>query len=272
MNLSGKTALITGGSSGIGLATARLLAASGTRCGLLARDPARLQTAVESLPAVQTGPHLALPADVTDSQQVQQAVERLISEIGSPDILVNCAGVAHPGYVQDLPLEIYHQMMDVNYFGAVIVTKAILPAMLARCSGHIVNIASMVAFVNVFGYTAYGASKFALRGFSDALRHEMKPHGITVSIVYPPDTDTPQLAYENQFKPPELKMLLPELGTLQPEQVAQTIVRGIQRRQQVILPDFGTHLLFVLNNLLGTKTYAVVDFFLARALKKLKKT
>ena len=268
MILSGKTALITGGSSGIGLATARLLASRGVRCALLARDPDRLAAAVGTL-STDHRPHLAEPVDVGDAQAVAQAVSRLQAEAGAPDILVNCAGAAHPGYVQELDLEIYRQMMEVNYFGVVHVTKAVLPGMLARGSGHIVNVASVAAFINVFGYSAYGASKFALRGFSDALRHEMKPHGIGVSIVYPPDTDTPQLAYENRLKPPELKMLLPELGVLKPEQVAQSIVNGIQRGQQVILPDFGTRLIFVLNNLAGTKAYPVLDFLLRRAQRKL---
>lgn len=268
MNLSGKTALITGGSSGIGLATARLLASRGVRCALLARDPDRLAAAVGTL-NTDHRPHLAEPVDVSDAQAVAQAVSRLQAETGAPDILVNCAGAAYPGYVQDLDLEIYRQMMEVNYFGVVHVTKAVLPGMLARGSGHIVNVASVAAFINVFGYSAYGASKFALRGFSDALRHEMKPHGIRVSIVYPPDTDTPQLAYENRIKPPELKLLLPELGVLKPEQVAQSIVNGIQRGQQVILPDFGTRLIFALNNLAGTKAYPVLDFLLRRAQGKL---
>lgn len=268
MELSGKTALITGGSSGIGLATAQQLSRRGVRCALMARDPERLEAAIATLEPDRAA-HLVLPANVSDPQAVAQALEQLQRAMGAPDILINCAGVTQPGYAQVLDLEIYRYMMEVNYFGAVNLTKAVLPGMLARRSGYIVNVASVAAFVSIFGYTAYGASKFALRGYSDALRHEMKPHGIRVAIVYPPDTDTPQLVYENLHKPPELKMLLPELGTLQPEQIAQAIVDGIQHNKQIILPDFGTRLIYLLVNLLGSHSYTVLDLLLRRARRHL---
>ena len=91
--------------------------------------------------------------------------------------------------------------MDLNYFGTVNMVKALLPAMLERGSGHIVNISSVAAFLGVFGYSAYGASKYAVRGFSDVLRAEVKPLGVRVSVVFPPDMDTPGLANENKTKP-----------------------------------------------------------------------
>ena len=159
-------------------------------------------------------------------------------------------------------------MMDVNYFGAVFITKAVLPGMIERQSGYIVNIASLAAVVGMYSYTAYGASKFALRGFSDALRMEMKPHGIQVSIVYPADTDTPQLTYENQYKPAELKQILkilPALDPIPPEQVARAIVGGIDRQKNVIIPDLGTSLFIKLINILGNGIYPVLDWLLAKA-------
>jgi 3-dehydrosphinganine reductase len=140
--------------------------------------------------------------------------------------------------------------------------------MIERKSGYIVNIASIIAVIGIYGYTAYGASKFALRGFSDALRMEMKPHGIQVSIVYPADTDTPQLTYENQYKPAELKQILqilPALDPIPPEQVAQAIVGGIDRQKYVIIPDLGTSLFIKLINIFGNGVYPVLDWLLARA-------
>ena len=97
--------------------------------------------------------------------------------------------------------------MATNYFGTLHVIKAVTPGMIDRGSGHIVNICSLGGFLGVFGYSAYCASKYAVRGLSDVLRAELRPYGIHFSVVYPPDTDTPQLAYENPFKPPETRAL-----------------------------------------------------------------
>ena len=118
----------------------------------------------------------------------------------------------------------------------------------ANRNGQIVNFSSGAGFIPVFGFPAYGAAKFAVRGFSDVLRQEMKPYGIHVSVVFPPDTDTPQLHYENQFKPLETRRIAGAARTLTADQVAQALVRGIERRQPYILPSFDTKLYFLLTN------------------------
>ncbi len=268
MDYKDKIVLITGGTSGIGLELARILATRGARLFLFARSQDNLIKTINDLQTVQTGEYHGIPTDVSDANQAAQSVKGVIETAGVPDLLINCAGAAHPGYVQDLDLEIFRWMMDVNYYGTVFVTKAVLPGMIERKSGYIVNIASLAAVVGMYSYTAYGASKFALRGFSDALRMEMKPHGIQVTIVYPADTDTPQLTYENQYKPAELKQILkilPALDPIPPEQVAQAIVDGIDRQKNVIIPDLGTSLIIKLINILGNGIYPVLDWLLARA-------
>ena len=273
MDYKDKSILITGGTSGIGLELARILAAHGARLFLFARSQDNLIKTINDLQTIQSGEYHGIPTDVSDPYQAAQSVKGVIEMAGVPDLLINCAGAAHPGYVQDLDLEIFRWMMDVNYFGAVYVTKAVLPGMIERKSGYIVNIASLVAVVGMYSYTAYGASKFALRGFSDALRMEMKPHGIQVSIVYPADTDTPQLTYENQYKPAELKQILkilPALDPIPPEQVARAIVDGIDRQKNVIIPDLGTSLFIKLINILGNGIYPVLDWLLARAQGQIK--
>jgi 3-dehydrosphinganine reductase len=264
-----KIVLITGGSSGIGLATAQALAEAGAQVALAARSPARLQEALACLPPHPSRPHFTVSADVSDPQQAAELVEKTLHTAGRVDILINSAGVVQPGYVDKLPLEDYRTMMDVNYFGTVYVTKALLPSLLAQRSGWIVNVGSFVSRVSVFGYSAYAPSKFAVRGFSDALRMELKPHGIGVSIVYPPDTNTPQLAYENRYKPAELKLLLPELGVIQPEQAARAVLRGLQREKYEIIPDLGSKFLIYLDGLAGGWRYSVLDLLLARARRRI---
>jgi len=244
-------AIITGGSSGIGRATARLLARRGANVSLIARRQELLDETVTELESQRQSPaqrFQARSADVTDWEQTQAAIAALTADGLPPDILVNAAGFAHPGYVEELPLEIFHQTMDVDFFGTLHPIKAVLPAMMERRSGHIVNFSSVAGFLGVFGYTAYGAAKFAVRGFSDVLRQEMKPHGIHVSVIFPPDTDTPQLHYENQFKPLETRRIAGAAQALKADQVAQALVRGIERRQAYILPSLDTKLYFLLSN------------------------
>jgi len=247
----GRLALVTGGSSGIGLAVARLLAERGMDVWLLARRAELLQSALADLASLRQSPGQrfdALSVDVTVATQTAAAVAK-IEKIGIPDLVINCAGVARPGYVQELELDVFRQMMEVNYFGTLHTVKAVLPGMLMRGSGYLVNIASLAGLVGVFGYTAYGASKFAVRGFSDALRAELKLHGIGVSLAYPADTDTPQLAYENQFKPPETKAVSGGSGLMTTEAFAKILLRGITRGQYMILPNFEGKLLYWLSGI-----------------------
>ncbi|MFC1922771.1 SDR family oxidoreductase [Chloroflexota bacterium] len=272
----GKKALITGGSSGIGLAVARSLAEQGAHVWLLARGEEGLKSALESLKCHEVQHCGMISADVSDWDQISSAVAHVESEIGVPDLVVNSAGVAHPGYFQDISVEIFHWMMDVNYYGTVYVCKAVVPGMVARGSGHIVNISSGAAFIGRYGYTAYGATKYAVQGFTDVLRSEMKPLGIIVSIVFPPDTDTPQLTYEKEYQPPETKALSgiaslisptwEGMSTLMsPEEVADSIMPQVERGQYMILPGFEIKLLYWLSRIFGSSIYPVLDWMIARA-------
>ncbi|MEW6093965.1 MAG: SDR family oxidoreductase [Chloroflexota bacterium] len=275
---TGKIALITGGSSGIGLALAKQLAAQGARVWITGRRKDVLTAAGTEVQSA-TGRTCSLfPADVSDASQAARLVEEVIRRDGLPDLVINSAGVTQPGYVQDLGLDVFRQMMDINYFGTVNVVKAILPGMIGRGSGHIVNISSAAGFVTGPGYAAYSPSKFAVRGFSDVLRAEMKPHGIRVSVVFPPDTDTPQLAYEKQNKTPELQQLSDDasigpfhFGLLSPEQVAKAILNGVQHGSYIILPGKANYVLYHLVRLLGNLVFSMVDDQWSQARRKHRK-
>ena len=273
MAFDNKHAIITGGSSGIGRATARLLAQRGAHVSIVARRQELLDETVDELEGLRAHPaqrFRACSADVADWEQAQEAIAALTGDGYPPDILVNAAGFAHPGYCEELPLEIFRTTMNVDFFGTLHPIKAVLPTMMARRSGHIVNFSSVAGFLGVFGYTAYGAAKFAVRGFSDVLRAEMKPHGIHVSVIFPPDTDTPQLHYENQFKPLETRRIAGAAKALTADQVARALVRGIERRKVYILPSFDTWLYFVLSNGIPGLFHWYFDRVIAKACRERK--
>lgn len=254
--------LVTGGSSGIGLELGRQLSQQGAHVWLLARRKEVLASALETVKAARSSPEQRfgmLVADVSKPEQVNTAVQQMIQEIGLPDLVINSAGVCEPGYFIDLDLEVLHQEMEINYFGTVYMAKAVLPGMIQRRSGHIVNICSAAAFMSIFGYSAYAPTKSALVAFSDILRSEMKPHGIQVSIVFPVDVDTPQLAYETPLQPLETQAMAPFRNVIPPEIFARMTLRSIARGHYMVLPGFDSKMMYGLTRLPGTVFYPLFD-------------
>lgn len=232
-------AIITGGSSGIGKAVAKLLTQQGANITLIARDPHKLAQAQQELQQVmvnQTQQINIAQADVADRASITSVIEQAISTLGSPKLLITSAGIAHPGYFAEIPLEIFEQTMAVNYFGSLYSIRAVLPAMVKHQQGHIVLISSGAGLIGVYGYSAYCPSKFALRGLAESLRGELKPKGIKLTVVYPPDTDTPQLAAENKIKPLETKQITASAKVLTAEAVAQEILQGVAKNKFAIAP------------------------------------
>jgi len=252
MDFHGKNVIVTGGSSGIGKATARMLVQRGANVAIIARRQALLDAALAEFEAEQVAPaqvFQAHSADLSDWEQAQAAIAAVTAEGRTPDILINAAGIAHPGYFEELPIEVFRRTMDVDFFGTLYTTKLVAPMMMARRSGHIVNFSSVAGFLGVFGYSAYGAAKFAVRGFSDVLRSELKPYGVHVHVVFPADTDTPQLHEENKIKPSETREIAAkQLKLLQPEDVAREVIRGIERHKYIITPGLESKLCFPLAN------------------------
>lgn len=270
MEFSGKVILITGGSSGIGLETGKLLSQQGAHVWLIARDKGRLELALREVESARRGPGQrfgAVAADITDIDQAARAVGEVTETCGSPDILINSAGAVYPGLFRDMEIAVMRHLMEVNYFGTVHMTHACLPLMATRRQGYIVNLSSVYGFMGGYAYAGYCASKYAVRGFTDALRAELRPLGIGVSIVFPQNTATPQLEFENKLKP-EVVRALDNTRVMSPRDVARAITRGIARRQYVIIPGTEGKLIFRLSGLSSTALYWLLDRSVDRALRK----
>jgi len=239
-------AIVTGGSSGIGKETARLLVRRGASVTLLARRADVLDAARAELVPDCASPSqrvLAVPVDVADRDAVTLAIAHAEREIGPCDLTITSAGIAHPGYFAEVPIDVFEESMRVNYFGTLYALRAVLPGMRARGRGHVVLVSSGAGIVGIFGYTAYSPSKFALRGLAEVLRAELAQEAVRVSIVYPPDTDTPQLAAENLIKPAETRAIAAGAKTWRADDVARCILDGVDRNRFAITPGWELTLL-----------------------------
>jgi 3-dehydrosphinganine reductase len=267
----GRVAVVTGGSSGIGKAIANGLAERGMHVWLLAQRKDLLisaQKEVEGHRKDQNQVVGIVSLDVSNLDEVHETMSFITEKCGTPDLLVNSAGVTHPGYVEKLDINIFHWMMEVNYFGTIYMVKELLPAMIKRGSGYILNICSLSGVLASFGYTAYAASKYAVHGFSEALRMEVKVHGIGVSILFPSDTDTPQLAYENQYKPPETRALNSLAGANNADDVARIAIRSIEHGRYFILTNLDSKFWYLLNRLSPGVPNFIADQVIASEVKK----
>jgi NAD(P)-dependent dehydrogenase (short-subunit alcohol dehydrogenase family) len=184
------TALITGTSSGIGLATAVTLARSGHAVIATMRklDPSG---ELSSLVEAERLPVTMLTLDVNDDASVNQAFAKALAEHGHIDVLVNNAGIGQPGSVEETPLDVFRRIMETNYFGALRCIKAVLPGMLARRTGCIINISSVVGRIALSPQAPYAASKHALEALSECLAQEVRAFNIRVALVEPGPIATP---------------------------------------------------------------------------------
>jgi len=227
INYRGRHVLVTGGSSGIGLAAAIKYAQRGARVTIVARNQKKLDVALATLkPICEKSGQTASAISCDTSASYEECVKKLVNDkVGLVDVLVNCAGTSIAGSFTDLDPKHFDSMLRTNVLGSIYPTKALLPAMQASGKGgRIVFVASQVAQVAIHGYTAYAASKWALRGLAEALQMEVKPYGIFVSVCYPPDTDTPGYEAEMTTKPDITKSLSDSGAVFSSDHVANDIV------------------------------------------------
>lgn len=230
---TGRKVFISGGSTGIGRSLALAMAKDGASVVVCARGEDALKATADDLRAANpSGTHGYVVADVTDPAAVRAAAGAAIALLGAVDLLVCNSGFAVCGTVGELPDAEFRRLMDVNYYGHVNVVRAFHDHFVANKRGDIVLVSSMLAVLSVYGYGAYAASKFAITGFAQALRQEMKEHGVRVKLFLPPTTDTPGLAKENANKPPlvhEMEMGSSLNATHPPEKVAAAFLAWLPK-------------------------------------------
>lgn len=244
-----QAAFIVGGSSGIGLATARLLAKRGTRVAIFARGLAGLAQARKEIESVSSLGQacLAVPMDVTDPEQVRQAMTEASERLGLPDLVFSGAGQARPAPVGSIDPARFADTIALNLTGTYNVCWEALSLM--RPGAHLVLVSSLAGLLGVYGYADYCAAKFGVVGLAETLRCELAPRGIKVAVLCPPDTDTPGYQREAETKPPETKALSRHGGLLSAEFVAEALLRGLRRDRFVVIPGAQAQLTALIHRL-----------------------
>lgn len=224
-NLQHRTFLITGGASGIGLETARLLRQHGATVALWDVNEAGLKQAESAL-----GAETAV-LDITQPAQVQQAVQQLITQFGALHGVVHCAGILRSGTLQQIPLEQQIKVVEINLTGSVILLNATLPH-LAQTHGSFVLLSSISAFYGPPEFATYGASKAGVLSLAQSMRLEMEHSGVHIGVVCPFFVATPMLADAANAR------MFKRFGVAHtPQEVAQAILHGIHRRKFMIWPS-----------------------------------
>lgn len=252
LDLAAHTVVITGGASGMGAALAEKLAARGAHLALVDHDAKALATRVESLPATTITTHVV---DLRDDDAVFAESERIIAAHPSIRALVTCAGSSMLGNLQQLTMEEMRWLIDVNLWGTVSITKALLPALLKADAAHITHMASVYALAAPGGRIPYSMSKFAVRGFSEALRHELEGTNVTVGAVYPAGVRTGIILHGRYAKAidPAIAARAAEaqaaMYRTEPDDAAEQILKSILGREPRTMVGKNSRLIDVLTRL-----------------------
>ena len=255
-----RNVVITGGSSGIGLELARLYARSNCNLILIARDLEKLRKVRTDL--ISAHPTISVEvatADVSNMNEVQGIVEQISAKVDSVDLLICSAGVMKCGRFEDQKPEESTREFDINYWGTHNIVYHFLPLLKSSEIARVGLISSVAGYTGLFGYTHYAPSKFALSGLAECLRMEFKDHRISISAIYPPDTETPFLEYERAHTLPECKALSAGAKSVTAVRAAKVIARGLDRRKFEIYFNFDSRMIRVLKGITPGLYYYLVD-------------
>lgn len=265
--VAGKTIYITGAAGDMGLIAAKMLANRGANIVILDVNPTDF--ALHDIESARLRPEQRVGRyrlNISDRAMVIETVRTAIEEFGAADILVNMAGIGPVEELIEMKFEAFDRVIQINLYGTRHIVEAVLPRMIARGSGKIVLVGSLGGIVPVFGYTAYGASKFGVMGLAQCLRYELKPRGISVACFCPGEVLTPGLAEERKKLPPASAALTKIGGTVSVERAVHALVEGIEHDRFMIIPGWKVKITYWTYRLTPTWLWNVVtDAIVARA-------
>src|SRR5687767_13842529 len=262
MDIKGKVIIVTGASSGIGEATARQFAQEGAMVVLAARRVDRLEALAKEINSMGTGAEtLVVQADLSKLEDIQSLIAQTLDKYGRIDVLVNNAGFGRLDWLEKLdPVKDIQAQFDVNVLGLIQTTRQALPVMMKQRSGHIINMCSISGLLATPTYTIYAACKHAVHGFSEALRREVKPWGIDVSMIYPGGVTTEFGAHAGIKR--KTNATTPRFMLLTAEQVGQTVVKLVRNpRPMLIIPWLWSFTVWMNRNLNGLVDYTTINRF-----------
>ncbi len=262
MEVKAKVVVVTGASSGIGEATAREFAREGARVILAARRVDRLEALAQEINSMGTGAEaLVVQADLSKLENIKSLITKTLDKYGRIDVLVNNAGFGRLDWLENLdPAKDIQGQFDVNVLGVIQTTRQALPVMIKQRSGHIINMCSMAGLVATPTYTIYAACKHAVHGFSEALRREVKPWGIDVSMIYPGGVTT-EFGQHAGIKR-KTGATTPRFLLLTAEQVGQAVVQLVRSpRAMRIIPWLWSFSVWLNRNFNGLVDYTTINRF-----------
>jgi 3-dehydrosphinganine reductase len=187
-------------------------------------------------------------------------VNDITEKMGPPDWLINSAGILAGDYFENLPLAEFRETMNINFFGTLHFIKAALPLFKKNGTGRIINISSVSGVMGVFGYASYCASKYAVVGLTETLRGELKPQGISIHLVLPPEVKTPMLDKVNKKRPIENKKVAGTMPALTVDQVVNAILKGVAKGRYIIIPGIQTSTMVRSSQIIPPLARWIVDY------------
>jgi short-subunit dehydrogenase len=264
MDLKGKVVLITGASSGFGEDAAVLFAREGAIVILAARRAEKLRQIVDQIHQA-GGAAEAMPLDIANAEQCRALVENVIAKHGRIDVLFNHAGVGRLNFLDQLDLQndILPQI-ETNFIGLIQLTRFVLPVMIQQKSGHIINMSSVAGWIAPALYSIYAATKFGVRGFTDALRQEVAPFGIHVSGIYPGPATT-EFGQHIGLTRAKRRVNVPSLFYMTSQHVAEQVVKITKHPRNTLILPWYFNVLTALNFMLpGLVNWIVIRFFVIK--------